>query len=703
LGKTALAVHWANQVAARFPDGQLYVNLRGYDNDQPMTAADALARFLRALGVPGPDIPCEPDERAARYQSLLAGRRMLVLLDNAGSAAHVRPLLPASPSCTTVVTSRDALTGLVARDGAVRLDLDLLPEADAVTLLCALIGVRATADLEATAALAGRCVRLPLALRVAAELAAARPEVPLTHLVAELADRQGRLDLLDAGGDPQTAVRAVFSWSCRHLSGEALRMFWLLGLHPGPDLDAYAAAALADRAENQAALCLDVLARAHLLQPARPGHYSMHDLLRDYARELAMANADPDEPRSALTRLFDYYLSTAAAAIDTLYPAERHRRPAIPRPAAPAPPVTDPGAARAWLDTHRPNLVAVAAHAAEHGWPGHATRLSFVLFRYLDAGGHYSQARTIHTHACHAARQAGDRSAEAVALTCLGVADWRQGRYQQATRHHQQALVLYKRTNDLIGEAGSNGNLGLVEFRRGGFSQASAHFGRALALYRQLGNGDGQARALNALGDVHLRQGRYTEAREHYQQALARHRETGHHPGEADALTGLGNVFQRQGLYDQAASCLQQALALCQETGNREGMALAVTKLGDANRQQGAYRQAAALYERALALYKETGNTSGASDALNGLGTTQLAAGEADRARATYAAALSLATRTGDGYQRARAHDGLGDCYLTDDPSQARSHWRRAIVLYARMDVPEAGRLLARLDASGLA
>jgi DNA-binding SARP family transcriptional activator len=243
VGKTALAVHWANQVTARFPDGQLYVNLRGYDNGQPMTTGEALARFLRALGIPGRDIPSETDERAAQYQSLLAGRRVLVLLDNAMSVAQVRLLVAASPSCTTVVTSRDALTGLVARDGAVRLDLDLLPEADAVTLLCALIGVRATDDPEATAALAGRCVRLPLALRVAAELAAARPKVPLTHLVAELADRQRLLDLLDAGGDPQTAVRAVFSWSCRHLPGEVLGMFWLLGLHPGPDLDAHAAAA----------------------------------------------------------------------------------------------------------------------------------------------------------------------------------------------------------------------------------------------------------------------------------------------------------------------------------------------------------------------------------------------------------------------------------------------------------------------------
>ena len=223
VGKTALAVHWAHQVAARFPDGQLYVNLRGYDPDQPMPAADALAGFLRALGVPGQDIPAEASERAARYRSLLAGRRMLVVLDNARQAEQVRPLLPGSPGCVTVVTSRDSLAGLVARDGAIRLDLDLLPPLGGGRPAAALIGARVDADPAAADALAARCARLPLALRVAAELAAARPAASLAELAGELADQQRRLDLLDAGGDPRTGVRAVFSWSYRHLDADAAR------------------------------------------------------------------------------------------------------------------------------------------------------------------------------------------------------------------------------------------------------------------------------------------------------------------------------------------------------------------------------------------------------------------------------------------------------------------------------------------------
>jgi DNA-binding SARP family transcriptional activator len=300
IGKTALAVRWAHQVADRFPDGQLYVNLRGYDRDQPMTPADALARFLRALGMAGQDIPADEDERAAQYRSLLADRRMLVVLDNAGSVEQVRPLLPGGPGCMVVVTSRDALAGLVARDGAGRLDLDLLPPGEAAGLLLALIGARVDADQGSAAALAALCGRLPLALRVAAELAASRPDVPLAALASELAGAR-RLDLLQAGGDQRTAVRAVFSWSYRHLDPGSARTFRLLGLHPGTDFEPYAAAAITGTGLDQVQGGLDRLVRAHLLQQTADQRYGMHDLLRGYAGELA-ALGGQDERRSALSR-----------------------------------------------------------------------------------------------------------------------------------------------------------------------------------------------------------------------------------------------------------------------------------------------------------------------------------------------------------------------------------------------------------------
>ncbi len=286
VGKSALALRWARQARGAFPGGQLYVNLRGYDPGQPVPPADALAGFLRALGTAGPDIPPDEDDRAAAYRTAADGRRLLILLDNAATVEQVRPLLPGSPSCAVVVTSRDSLTGLVARHGARRLDLDLLPPGDAVGLLRNLIGKRVDDDPGSAATLAGQCAWLPLALRLAAELACDRPATPLTQLAAGLADQRRRLDLLNAGGDPRTAIRGIFSWSYRQLPDGAARAFRLLGMHPGPDFDAFAAATLTGTTLEQARQVLDQLARAHLIHPTSPGRYGMHDLLRAYASHL---------------------------------------------------------------------------------------------------------------------------------------------------------------------------------------------------------------------------------------------------------------------------------------------------------------------------------------------------------------------------------------------------------------------------------
>jgi DNA-binding SARP family transcriptional activator len=295
VGKTALAVRWAHRVRSQFPDGQLYVDLRGYDPGQPVPAADALVGFLDALGVAGRDVPLAVDDRAARYRTEITGRRILVLLDNAATVDQVRPLLPGAASCFVLVTSRDSLPGLVARHGAHRLDLDLLPPADAITLLRTLLGTRVVAEPAAAATLAEQCARLPLALRVAAELAATQPSTPLGQIVADLADDRRRLDLLDAGGDRHTAVRAVFSWSYRHLPAKAAQAFRLLGMQPAADLDPHTAAALIHTSVDRARELLDLLARAHLIQPttrqpAGTGRYGMHDLLRAYATHLGSAD-----------------------------------------------------------------------------------------------------------------------------------------------------------------------------------------------------------------------------------------------------------------------------------------------------------------------------------------------------------------------------------------------------------------------------
>jgi tetratricopeptide (TPR) repeat protein/transcriptional regulator with XRE-family HTH domain len=705
VGKTALAVHWAHQVVGRFPDGQLYVNLRGYDPAQPMPPADALAAFLRSLGVPGQDIPPEADERAARYRSLLAGKRMLVILDNAGSADQVRPLLPGTPACIVVVTSRDTLAGLVARDGATRLDLDVLLLQEAVALLQTLIGARVDADPAAATKLADNCCRLPLALRVAAELAAAHPTMPLAALTGELADLRTRLDLLDAGGDPRTQVRAVFSWSYRHLDADAARTFRLLGLHPGPDLELYAAAALTGTAVPQARRALDALARAHLIQPAAPGRYAMHDLLRGYARELSATADGGQEQHAALTRLFDHYLHTAAAAMDTLFPAERHRRPRITHPDTPVPPLADPAAARDWLDGERAVLVVAAGHAADHGWPGHATRLAATLASYLDNGGHFPEALTIFRYALGAARRTGDRAAEATALNDIGLADWEQCRLQQAGNHFQQALALYRTAGDRAGEARALGNIGLAETALGRYEQAARHQQDAIAISRDLGDRFGEARALGNLGLARRRQGRYQEAVDYYQQALNLCREIGDRLGEAWTLARLGIVDLRLGQYQYAAGYFQQALAMFHELGDTSGEAESLLSLGEVYLGLGSYEQAAGNFKQALAVFREIGDRLLEAGARNGLGDVACQTGDAGRAREYHATALRLASEAGSPLVQARAHSGLARaCHADGDLPQARHHWQQALTRYTAIGDPEAREIHTRLtiaDASG--
>jgi len=702
VGKTTLAVHWAHQVAGRFPDGQLYVNLRGYDPGQPMPPGDALARFLRSLGVPGTDIPPEAEERAARYRSLLAGKQMLIVLDNAGSADQVRPLLPGTPACTVVVTSRDALAGLVARDGATRLDLDVLPQQDAVALLRALLGARVDAEPAAAAELAGQCCRLPLALRVAAELAASRPAAPLADLARELADLRTRLDLLTAGGDPCTEVRAVFSWSCRHLDAKDARTFRLLGLHPGPDLEPYAAAALTGTTVEQARRALDVLTRAHLIQPAAPGRHGMHDLLRGYARELTAAPDTGQEQHAALTRLFDHYLYAAAAAMDTLYPAERHRRPRIPRPATPVPPLDDPAAARDWLDAECAALVAAAAHTAAHDWPAHTTRLSATLYGYLDNGGHLPEALTIFSHALGAACRTGDRAAEATTLNQIGSIDRQQGRLQQSGDRYRQALALFREAGDRTGEAQSLGNIGITETQLGRYEQAARHQQEAIAIYRDIGNRFGETRALGNLGVARQRQGRYQEAAGYHQQTLERFREIGDRSGEAWALARLGGLDLRLGRCQHAAGYLQQALALFQELGCTLSEAEIMIRLGEAYLGLGHHEQAAGNFEQALAMSRENGDPETEADALNGLGDVLLQTGDAGQAREHHATALRLASEVGTPLKQARAHSGLARTYHADgDPIQARHHWQEALTRYDAIGAPEASEIRAKLAGAG--
>ncbi|MDG4786595.1 tetratricopeptide repeat protein [Micromonospora sp. WMMD1102] len=691
VGKTALALRWGHHARHRFPDGQLYVNLRGYDVDRPMPPQEALAGFLRALGVPGTEVPFELDECAARYRSELDGRRMLIVLDNAASVEQARPLLPGSASCAALVTSRDTLAGLVARDGAERIELGLLSSADSVELLWHTLGDRVAHEPTAAAALAERCAHLPLALRVAAELVLTRPTAPLSVLVAELADQQHRLRLLDAGGDPRTGVRAVLSWSYQQLPAATARAFRMLGPHPGPDVDRYAAAALFDTEPESARHLLDTLARANLVQPAGNHRYTFHDLLRAYATERCAADEPASTVDAALDRLFDYELAAVTAAIDTLYPAERHRRAPVDRPPVAPPPMPDPQVARGWLDAERPALVATAVRAAERGRSSHAVRLTLTLLRYLESGGYFAEAERMHTHALAAARQAGDRVTEAHLLTGLAVMYAQQGRYTPSTARLREAVALARENGDSAAEARALGNLGYVQQRQGRYDEAVEALRSALLLCRRVGDPAGETRAGGNLGHVLLRQGSYREAGVYLRTSIVLCRRIADATGEAYALTSVGELHLRGGRLLTAAGRHRRALALFEAVGDPAGKALALDGLGRVRLRQGDHEAALDLVEQALTLLRRVGERAGEASTTNSLGEILHLMGRQGPARTQHSTALSLATEIGDSYEQARAHAGLGRTYLAGgDHGRAETHRSSASALYRMLGVPEA-------------
>lgn len=512
-------------------------------------------------------------------------------------------------------------------------------------------------------------------------------------------DLRARLDLLDADGDPRTGMQAVFSWSYRHLSADAARAFRLLGLHPGPELEPYATAALTGTTVPQALQALNVLARAHLIQPAGSGRHGMHDLLRGYARKLSATMDGAHEQHAALTRLLDHYLHAAATAVDTLFPAERHRRPRIPRPDTPVPPLADPAAARAWLDGERPALVTAAGHAAAHGWPAHVTRLAATLDCYLHNGGHYPEALTACSHALDAARRTGDRSAEATALSDIGLVDFEQGRFQRAVNHFRQALALFCAAGDRAGQAHALARTGLAETSLGRrYEHAARHQQEAAAIFRDIGDRFGEARALCQLGWVRKLQGRYQDAVGYVQQALGLSREIGDHQGEAWALAILGDVDLRLSRHQHAAGYLEQSLALFREMGNATGETEVLGILGEVYLSLGRYEQATSNFERVMAASREAGIRALETYAHSCLGEVLVRTGEADRARVHYGTALRLASETRSPLEQAHAHSGLARTYQADDDRvQARHHWQEALTRYSAIGAPEADEIRARL------
>jgi DNA-binding SARP family transcriptional activator/tetratricopeptide (TPR) repeat protein len=607
VGKTALAVRWAHQVADRFPDGQLYVNLRGFDpGGWPKGTAEAVRGFLDALGMPPERIPPTPDAQVGLYRSLLAGRRVLVVLDNARDAEQVRPLLPGTPTALAVVTSRDQLLPLVATDGAHPFALDVLPAAEAVEMLARRLGAaRVGAEPAAAAQIVTACARLPLALAVAAARAQ-QTGFPLTALATELSEVAQRLDLLDAG-DPASQVRAVLSWSYAALPPPAARLFRLLGLHAGPDISAAAAASLAGLPRHRTRQLLAELTRASLLTEHRPGRYTFHDLLRAYATDLTHRHDPNQDRREALARLIDHHTHTAHAATLLL---GAYRAP-ITLPLAPPAPGTDPEhpanprEAMAWLTAEHPLLLATLQQAAEAGFDTQAWQLAWSLHTFLDRAGHWSDLAKAWQAALAAAHRLDNPSAQALAHRDLARAHLRLGRYTEAEDHLHRALDVYTQAGDRVRQGHTHHNISYLWERQGRLDRALHHAQQALALHQDTGEHRGEAFALNAVGWHHALLGDHTQALTYCEAALLLLQRLGERAGEANTWDSLGYIHHHLAHHTQAVNCYQHALDLLRELGDRYEEAATLIRLGDTHHAAGDADAARRCWQQAAAILDE--------------------------------------------------------------------------------------------------
>lgn len=623
VGKTTLAVHWAHRVRDRFPDGQLYVNLRGFDPaGPPMEPAQAIRALLDAFGVPPDRFPVDLDAQAALYRTMLAGRQMLIILDNARDAEQVRPLLPGGPWSLVVVTSRNQLLGLVASAGARPLEPDLLSGDQARRLLSDRLGrQRVAADRAAVDEIVGACAGLPLALAIVGARAAANSRLPLAELAEELRETRGQL-YAPAGADTRTDLRVVFSWSYQALGAAAARLFRLLGLHAGPDIGVSAAASLAGLGVPEVRTLLAELTSAHLVTDRGRARFTVHDLLRAYASELAAAHDGAEESREAIHRILDYYLHTAYRADELLRPSrvDKPHRPnrddaIVLAPVLPLVRPDDPGDHRqalAWFATEYQALLSAVGQAASNGFNVHTWQLAWALESFFGRRGHWHDAAAVQRAALEAANRLGDPHAQARSRGCLAYAYIRLGRYGDAHAHLLLALEFYEQLGDLIGQAHAHRSLSWVLDREGNYREALSHALQAAELFQAGGHRAGQARALNAIGWFHIQLGDPDEGLVHCQHALGLQREIGDQFGQADTLDSIAAGYRHLGDYQQAVAYYKQALSLYGEFGDRYDEADTLACLGDTQLADGAPAAAEAAWSRALTILDELGHPDAA-------------------------------------------------------------------------------------------
>ncbi|WSA20738.1 tetratricopeptide repeat protein [Streptosporangium subroseum] len=737
VGKTTLAVHWAHHVRDRFPDGQLYVNLRGFDAAGPaMEPAEAIRGFLDALQVPAQRIPPTFEAQTALYRSLLADRRILVVLDNARDVEQVRPLLPGAASCLAVVTSRDRLSGLVATEGAHPLTLDLLSAAEGRELLARRVGAeRVAAEPEAVDAIIAQCSRLPLALAIVTARAVMNPRFPLSSLADELRQAHGGLDAFQ-GSDSATQVRVVFSWSYRILSTEAARLFRLLAVHPGPDIGIGAAARLADVPEDRVRSLLAELVSAHLISEHTVGRYAFHDLLRLYAAE-RNRDEDGDDERSAATgRLYDHYLHTANAAAQLLYP-QLIRLPRSTPPPDPAPADFDgTGSALAWLDAEHVNLVAAVTHAAQHGPRPAAWLLADTLRGYLarrrhsihwltvtDAGLgaaraegdihgqaalHLSTAHAYHTlgrrrqaivhlgHTADLSRQAGWEEGQVMAFLNIGSVYGDLGQLEDATENLLRALDLGRRIGSLPHhQVIILNNLGDTERIRGRLGEAADYLIRALDVWRRLDSPIGPCSTLCTIGQVYHDLGRLAHGADHLYEALDLARRIGDHTGEVDALASLSRLQRDAGRVTEALEFAHTAFRLSETAGHHHWEAVSRNALAAAYDSLGHHQKAFDHYTQGLRLAREAGMRYSETEALIGLSSVNSHLGDYDGAEAFARDAFGIAKEAHFRVREGQALTALAEIHLNrGELSETVDHARRAIDLHR-----DSGHLLGEARA----
>ena len=700
IGKTTFAVHAAHRLADSFPDGQFFFPLHAHTPGQrPVDPTDALASLLLSAGVTGAQIPPGLEARAARWRDHVAGKKILLVLDDAAGHEQVRPLLPGNAGSLVLVTSRRRLAAL--EDAAV-ISLDILPPGEAVQLLARLAG---RPDLGSATGPGGQITRLcgylPLAIGMIASQLRHHPAWTAAELAADLAAARDRLALMHA---ENLSAAAAFDLSYAELTARQQRLFRRLGLIAGPSVDAYAAAALDDTSLDQARRHLNELYDQHLLtEPAR-GRYQLHDLLREHAR--ALADADSPADRDAATdRLLDYYLYVALAADrhiptwDTVY----RRLPAVCCPGE-VPDLSTLEQAAAWLEAERPNLHAAAEYAAASGRHLHAVQIPAAVGGFLRTRGHWDQAAALHQTALTAARDAGDRAGQAGTLHELGLMRTIAGDYPAAAGSLAQAVALYADIGDRAGQAYALCQLAAVQGFTGDRAAGVTSYEQALALARGSGDQRAEACALQMLGWAQQVAGDYLASAANLAGALALYRSLGHRLGQAETLLTLGTLHTQTGDYPAADASIRQALQIFCDLGDRPQHAWTVNELGTVQQLSGDYTAAAVSHQQALELFHDLGDRVGQAEALNRLGALSLRMTATGQARERYTRALAIARDLGVLPEKARALEGMGSSHLQDgNPRRAAEYLQQALAIYQRIGhVPAAGRVQQSLHRLAL-